>query len=135
MLQQYDFDQHHRVYAWPASVSTVKVFYKFVDLFPVHASLDLTQQMPLWNQPLNIRYFHFSPLVWLPFYHLLYPILFFIAALTTLIYPFSILPNYCTFCSKKTGRSRAFFDSLKQGHFGPVFCCAFLVAQRPSASW
>lgn len=58
MLNQYDFEQHDRVYAGTTVIFTVKVSHKFVNPVEVNRRIDLTEQMVGWNHLLQTNKFY-----------------------------------------------------------------------------
>ena len=60
MLDQNNFEQYHRVYAWPAVVLAVQILYKFVDLLEVDCCVDLSQQVILRHHFFQAHKFQLS---------------------------------------------------------------------------
>ena len=58
MLNQYDFEQHDRVYAGTTVILTVKVTHKFVNPVEVNRRINLTEQMVRWNHLLQTNKFY-----------------------------------------------------------------------------
>ena len=77
MLDQYHFEQHHRVYAWPSVVFAVQPFYHFVESVEVYPCIDFSQQMSLCYQTFRIHYFQYPSVQFPSFQHLPHPFLFY----------------------------------------------------------
>ena len=73
MLDQHDFEQHHRVYAWPTVVLAVQILYKFVDLLEIDCCVDLPQQVILRDYFFQTYKFQLSSIFCVLYQHFYHP--------------------------------------------------------------
>ena len=73
MLDQNNFEQYHRVYAWTAVVLAVQILYKFVDLLEINGCVDLPQQVILRHHVFQTYKFQLSSVFCVLYQHFYHP--------------------------------------------------------------
>ena len=58
ILDKRDFDQHHRIHAWPSVICTILVFYKIVNKVPVNCPVNLSEHVILWHHVIHAEHHH-----------------------------------------------------------------------------
>ena len=73
MLDQNNFEQYHRVYAWTAVVLAIQILYKFVDLLVINGCVDLPQQVILRHHVCQTYKFQLSSVFCVLYQHFYHP--------------------------------------------------------------